>query len=104
MKSTIVLALGLALAGSFSISATTEAAPEVAPKPTEVKKGKVKVKKKPVVTPGTNDDGGADRLVNCWCSGGADGNGPAQCQADDCDSADSCCVTAYGAGAEAEDQ
>lgn len=101
MKSTIVLALGLALAGTFSISATTEAAPEVAPEPTEVKK---KTKKKPVIEPGASDGGSTNRLVDCWCSGGADGNGPAQCQADDCDGADSCCVTAYGAGAEAEDQ
>ncbi|MGH1343710.1 MAG: hypothetical protein ACRBN8_19290 [Nannocystales bacterium] len=65
---------------------------------------KNETKKKPVLEPGAGEGGSTNRLVDCWCSGGADGNGPAQCQADDCDGADSCCVTAYGAGAEAEDQ
>lgn len=104
MKSTIILALGLALAGTFSFSASSEAAPEAAPEPTEVKKKQTK--KKPVLETGTNDGGSTDLLVNCWCSGGSDGNGPAQCSADACNgsSADSCCVKAYGSGAEAEDQ
>ncbi len=104
MKSTIVLALGLALAGTFGFTSTSSAteASDTVEKPTEAKKKRTK--KKPVVDPGTDSGGSADTLVNCWCSGGADGNGPAQCEASSCDDADSCCATAYGKGAEAEDQ
>lgn len=74
---------------------------EAAPKPTEVRKRKTK--KNPVADPGTHDGHDTNRLVNCWCSGGANGSGPTQCQAGSCDGADSCCVDAYGAGAESSD-
>ncbi len=103
MKTTL-FALILGMAGALGLTTATETpASDGADRPQQVEKKKKK--KKPQLDPGTNDGGGSvQRLVDCWCDGGANGNGPAQCQAADCDSADSCCVTAYGEGAEASDQ
>lgn len=105
MKATVLFSLVLGLAGAIGLtSATDTPASDGADRPAEVETKRKKKKKKPVLDPGAGDSGSVQRLVDCWCDGGANGNGPAQCQADDCDSADSCCVTAYGEGAEASDQ
>lgn len=104
MKTTVLFALILGMAGALGLTTTTEApASDRADRPQQVEKKKKK--KKPQLDPGAGGDSGSvQRLIDCWCDGGADGNGPAQCQADDCDDADSCCVDAYGAGAQASDQ
>lgn len=105
MKTTVLLSLVLGLAGAIGLTnATDTPASDGADRPAEVEKKRKKKRKKPVLDPGAGDSGSVQRLVDCWCDGGANGNGPAQCQAADCDSADSCCVDAYGEGAEASDQ
>ena len=102
MKSTILFSLVLGLAGALGLtSASAVPTSDGADKPTTVEKQR---KKKPVLDPGTNDSGSTEQVVNCWCDGGADGNGPAACAAADCDHADTCCEKAYGKGAEASDQ
>ena len=96
----ICVPFGIAQQAIDTVGSETEgsAQPTSAPNTTETPKKK---KKKPIVQPGDGDaSGGEPNIVNCWCEGGDDGNGPAGCE-DSC--TDACCEGVYGPNSEAED-
>jgi hypothetical protein len=99
----VLLPLGIASAGD---------SPSRKPAPTEIAPSDEDENDDADVDAAPNDSEGpsdtppsGETIIDCWCEGGENGNGPARCVADECNgsSADQCCADAYGLGSAAED-